>query len=464
MRLGISIAGSSGRQPSPFWTTPAYLAAAADGGDQHGPAAIIDVGQNRCCLSEVPAENVASAPLAALTALSTQSFAELIDFTRAGTATYIDADGLIKTAAADQPRFDHTHGRHGLLLEPNATNTALYSADFSQWTTLNATATAAAAPDGSTNAVLLVPEVGSRKNIDSNINGGGACVPGVQYTYSVFVKSAGLEVGIVRFSDRPNVYGGVAVDLHNGTVLDVGGGNEGAVTYAGSTSFGDGWWRIYFTHNGGGALDATNNVSVSGCPYIAGENVKYVDYVSSVATFDGSGGIYIWGVQREPGDRLTSYVPTAGSAVTRPADKAQLSESVAALLRRDAASLLLQGQGLRGASGRLVGGAAGSRLVGLNAAQDVLVAGNAAALPLGAVTTPLPSFGAIVAYDAAGKRGSYNGGAVAFDAVPMDANLTTALLGRDDGGSFSSVLLYQLVIWPFRMTDTDLQEKAAPYA
>ena len=53
-----------------------------------------------------------------------------VTFTRAGSATYFDAAGVLQTAAADVPRFDHdpvSGALRGLLVEPSATNLLLNS-------------------------------------------------------------------------------------------------------------------------------------------------------------------------------------------------------------------------------------------------------------------------------------------------------------------------------------------------
>lgn len=57
--------------------------------------------------------------------LQSKTFADLVNFARASTATYVDADGTIKTAAVDAPRFDWSTGRRALLLEASATNLCL---------------------------------------------------------------------------------------------------------------------------------------------------------------------------------------------------------------------------------------------------------------------------------------------------------------------------------------------------
>ena len=60
----------------------------------------------------------------------------LITFTRASTATYVGNDGLIKTAAVDEARFNHdfTTGESlGLLIEESRTNILLKSEKLNEW-------------------------------------------------------------------------------------------------------------------------------------------------------------------------------------------------------------------------------------------------------------------------------------------------------------------------------------------
>ena len=89
-----------------------------------------------------------------------------ITFTRASTATFVGADGLIKTAASGAARFDHnpaTGESLGLLVEEARTNMAypsiVPSATTGRWIIdgLIVTSSAGSAPDGTTTALLITP-------------------------------------------------------------------------------------------------------------------------------------------------------------------------------------------------------------------------------------------------------------------------------------------------------------------
>ena len=85
-----------------------------------------------------------------------------ITFTRTTTATFVGSDGLIKTAAIDEPRFEYdptTLQPRGLLIEPSRTNFLLHSSDLTQlaWVKVNATvAMTATGPDGAANSATTV--------------------------------------------------------------------------------------------------------------------------------------------------------------------------------------------------------------------------------------------------------------------------------------------------------------------
>ena len=87
------------------------------------------------------------------------TFNDLITFTRSTTGTYLGSDGLLKTAAVDEPRleYDAQGNALGLLIEEARTNLLSYSQEFDDnyWTKTGSTtviANNAVAPDGTTTA------------------------------------------------------------------------------------------------------------------------------------------------------------------------------------------------------------------------------------------------------------------------------------------------------------------------
>jgi hypothetical protein len=91
-------------------------------------------------------------------------------FTRASTGTYIDANGLMRTAAEDEPRIDHdftTGEPKGLLLEPTTSNglNPFWPAGSSIGTFVGDVVTNTpdvAAPDGTFTATKIVNGSGER--------------------------------------------------------------------------------------------------------------------------------------------------------------------------------------------------------------------------------------------------------------------------------------------------------------
>jgi len=241
---------------------------------------------------------------------------------RASTATYLDSGGLMQTAAVNVARssaygYDSTGSLRplGLLLEPAATNTLQRSAEFSNayWTPSAATVIAdtAVAPDGTLTADTLVEGTGGTYHAVTRATGETA---DTVYTLSVFAKAKErpciyLET---RFKTTTSTYGGCLFNLLDGTV----GTPTAGIMNAGSTYYGNGWYRCWIQFNSG------NGTTLDSLNFQTALSLTVRSYAG-----DGVSGIYIWGAQLEAGDGLTSYIPTPASAsVTRSAD---VSTSVA---------------------------------------------------------------------------------------------------------------------------------------
>lgn len=173
------------------------------------------------------------------------------------------------------PRIDYTGGCGKLLLEPQRTNVATYSNDFSNaaWIKTNSTITAntTTSPDGTQNASTLV------------ISSSGYLLR--QYTASV---SAGGSWALSIFAKNQTT-----------NFLRFGGATpSGTDTYS-IQDMGNGWYRHSLVRTFASAY--------------ASFNLQLI--INEVATH------YIWGGQIEQG-YATSYIPTASATVTRLVDSA----------------------------------------------------------------------------------------------------------------------------------------------
>lgn len=233
----------------------------------------------------------------------TGTLSTLFTFLRSTTATYLDADGIIKSAGINTPRieYDYTGAILGLAVEASRTNMALQSEGFpSPWggtgvATVNANA--ATAPDG-TNAAANIVEAsgGTFHYMAQNIT----IVNATTYCASVFVKKkertfAQIQLGGVGFGNQA-----VNINLDTGALTFANGGAGGARQYP------NGWWRIWVYGTSTGT---------AGAPLVLISNAGAASYAG-----DGVSGIYAWGAQFEVGRKPSSYIKTAGVTVTRDGD------------------------------------------------------------------------------------------------------------------------------------------------
>ena len=254
---------------------------------------------------------VGGRPAMSLNFIGTNSLDSRVTFTRATTATFVGSNGLIQTAAINDPRFDYdpaTLAAKGLLIEEARTNLALRSNDFANavWNDgapNNATVTVdLVSPDGGTNGATLTAATGGTGSLRRQaITAPGATT----YAISVFVKKGTATSSRILVRDNTNGTNFIQMTAltWSGSV-PVLGGLTGTWT---SVNAGNGWYRI----TGVGTAGAGASVALSAS--IFPDNAA------------GTGTLGVYGAQIEAGAFATSYIPTVASTVTRNADVAQMT-------------------------------------------------------------------------------------------------------------------------------------------
>jgi hypothetical protein len=237
--------------------------------------------------------------------------------TRAGVGT-VEQDGSIVSVAAGMPRVGDT----GLVVEEARTNLVTYSSDFSNaaWTKGNtATLTKdATGPDGLLSATTLVDNSGGGTGAVNLTSNTFTVSTATAHTYSVYAKAdqlTGLLI-LVNGWTTPGVVG-YYFDLSAGTVDNAYAGGVGLSPSI--EDAGNGWYRCILTFTS----DATDTT---------GACLMYVADMSGSPTTtvdkDGTSSILLYGAQLEAGAFATSYIPTAGASVTRPADSVTIPTSL----------------------------------------------------------------------------------------------------------------------------------------
>lgn len=234
----------------------------------------------------------------------------LVSFTRASSGTYVDSQGVIRTATTNEPRFDHnpTTGESlGLLVEESRTNLLQRSEEFDNayWTKGGSTisANSATAPDGLTTADKLVEDTSTGSH--RLYVGTTSLAASTAHSLSVYVKAAGRTFIRVEARDSAGVFAAQDFNLTTLAITSAGSGT-GSIS-----SLGNGWYRCTVT----GTSSASGGVgTVLFWALSAPSGTSY--------TGDGTSGLLLWGAQLEAGAFPTSYIPTTTAAVTRSADVA----------------------------------------------------------------------------------------------------------------------------------------------
>jgi hypothetical protein len=225
----------------------------------------------------------------------------------------LGADGLIKTAAINEPRieFNPDGSYKGLLVEPQRTNLVLRSEEFDNayWTKQNGTVTAntQVAPDGTTTADTLTSDGGS-------VTADKSCVRinnVIPEDDNIYTRSIFLKKGNTRYAWLSGL-GGTFSNNRQTAIFDF---DDEVVTFALDVPISDvkivklpnGWYRLSFPLIS--SSGTTNN-------FTAGMTKS----PTTVTDYDSGDFVHIWGAEAELGPTASSYIPTVASTVTRVAD------------------------------------------------------------------------------------------------------------------------------------------------
>jgi hypothetical protein len=241
--------------------------------------------------------------------------------------------GVTASSVADVPRLDYSGGScPSLLLEPQRTNIHTNSEYLNAYTKSRSTITtnASTSPEGVTNASKIIP-------LSTSTGWAGVNAPnysftsGQTYSLSVFCKAGEYNYAQVGGSTPAFPASFATVNLTNGVVE-----HQSGITAA-TEDYGNGWWRISFTHTA---------IATASSPI--GFLAVYSTAVSSrLATQvgDNVSGIFAYGWQAELGSYLSSYIPSYGTTVTRLADACSKT-GISSLIGSEAGTIYLEAAAL----------------------------------------------------------------------------------------------------------------------
>ncbi len=235
------------------------------------------------------------------------------DFSRSGSATRINKDGLIETVSSNVPRLNYplidgvVSGCPSLLLEPTRQNLVVRNSDLSSnvWLSgqVSKFANQTISPDGTLNASKVAVTLENNTHwFQQTFNIGVNDV-----TISAYVKN--IDADFIQVTNAGNANAYVNFDIKNGTI----GTKGSAMSNPKIEKLPNDWYRISV------AVDnTTGGFSTTFMRFYivnsASANFNQGFLPTSAVSF------YFWGGQCEIGSFETSVIPTTTSAVTRSAE------------------------------------------------------------------------------------------------------------------------------------------------
>jgi hypothetical protein len=243
-----------------------------------------------------------------------------LTFSRASTATRVNASGLIETVASNVPRLDYLGSTcPKLQLEPQRSNVITFSEDITQTGAPNwiqyggvtVTANNTTSPDGYVSA--------DKMNSTGGVYTQRTFTAGTAYAISVFIKKDTATSFRIDYVDQSGPYrGGVITYTFATGAITVTTQSQNASVSGEAVDYGNGWIRL--------TMKMTANASA---------NYAYQSFY-----FNGGEG-WVWGFQMEAGAYATSYVKTEAAAVTRLEENA-VKTSISSLLGQTEGTLFIE--------------------------------------------------------------------------------------------------------------------------
>ena len=387
---------------------------------------------------------------------------QLIQFSRSSIGTYVDENGIIQTATADTPRFDHnpTTGESlGLLIEESRTNSYPLSVDFGYGSAVNTVITnnQATAPDNTNTASIFKENAANAAHTFFAVN----FAPSGTHTTSIWVK---------EIQSTPKRYFGLRVygvgkgitwvnfDLETGTVVG-SAGTQLISTFI--DPYPNGWYRCGYSSNSD-VSDAADGVQLYLSTQPTLESPSYLG--------NNTSGFYIWGVQVEEGSFPTSYIPTTGTALTRNADVASITGSNFSSWYNESEGTIYgifdsvrEGASRRGWS---FGGGGDRHWFYAPISQLIGSSGGSTnyAFTFPAITSTAQK--AALGYALNNNAGTINGSTIQSDtSCNPPIGLNSVGIGSDGSGTAGTLLggtISRLTYFPERLPDSSLQTMTAP--